>query len=223
MTPTTQPANRFQEQFGTPKGRAATKVVDYMTSYVQEFIRQSPFVVMATSDQDGHCDTSPKGGKPGFVRVLDDRHLLLPDVAGNKLFQSYGNMDNNPHVGLLFMIPGVDDTVRVNGTVSIMDKEVWIKKNSNVAKSRCPCTIPTTMPDSRRSQDDATQREDYSGKKRPYAEEYGDVDAGQVGRVLLGRTFSGHNHDYGMFKQERPPDLDWFRDLEVWVDLGSQG
>jgi PPOX class probable FMN-dependent enzyme len=122
MAITTQPANRFQEQFGTPKGRAAIKVRDYMTSYVKEFISQSPFVIMATSDRDGHCDTSPKGGKPGFVRVLDDQHLLLPDVAGNKLFQSYGNMDGNPHVGLLFMIPGIDETVRVNGTVTMVDK-----------------------------------------------------------------------------------------------------
>jgi PPOX class probable FMN-dependent enzyme len=119
---TTQPANRFQEQFGIPKGRAAVKVRDYMTSYIKEFISQSPFVIMATSDREGHCDTSPKGGKPGFVRVLDDQHLLLPDVAGNKLFQSYGNMDGNPHVGLLFMIPGVDETVRVNGTVTMVDK-----------------------------------------------------------------------------------------------------
>jgi len=122
MATTTQPANRFQEQFGTPKGRAAVKVRDHMTSYVQEFISRSPFVVMATSDPQGNCDTSPKGGKPGFVHVLDERHLLLPDVAGNKLFQSYSNMDANPHVGLLFMIPGVDETVRVNGAVTMVDK-----------------------------------------------------------------------------------------------------
>jgi predicted pyridoxine 5'-phosphate oxidase superfamily flavin-nucleotide-binding protein len=102
--------NRFQAQFGTPSGRAVTKLRDYMTAYVQDFIRQSPFVVMATSDQAGRCDASPKGGQPGFVRVLDDRHLLLPDVAGNKLFQSYDNMDSNPHVGLLFFIPGLNDT-----------------------------------------------------------------------------------------------------------------
>lgn len=119
---TTTPANRFQEQFGTPKGRAAIKVRDYMTPYVKDFIGHSPFVIMATSDAEGHCDTSPKGGRPGFVRVLDDQHLLLPDVAGNKLFQSYANMDGNPHVGLLFLIPGVDETVRVNGTVTIVDK-----------------------------------------------------------------------------------------------------
>ncbi len=84
---------------------------------------------MATSDQEGRCDTSPKGGKPGFVRVLDDRHLLLPDVAGNKLFQSYGNMDTNPHVGLLFFIPGVNDTVRVNGAVTIVDKAELERRN----------------------------------------------------------------------------------------------
>ena len=115
--------NRFQEQFGTPSGRAAIKVRDYMTPFVQEFIQHAPFVVMATSDKDGNCDTSPKGGKPGFVRILDDRHLLLPDVAGNKLFQSYANMDGNPHVGLLFLIPGIDETVRVNGSVHIVSQE----------------------------------------------------------------------------------------------------
>lgn len=122
-------ANRFHDQFGTPKGRAVTKLHDFMTNYVQEFIQNAPFVIMATSDLDGRCDTSPKGGKPGFVRVLDDRHLLLPDVAGNKLFQSYSNMDSNPHVGLLFFIPGVNDTVRVNGTVEIVDKAVLDQRN----------------------------------------------------------------------------------------------
>jgi PPOX class probable FMN-dependent enzyme len=126
---TTLTPNRFHDEFGTPKGRAVTKLRDYMTAYVQEFIRNSPFVIMATSDVDGRCDTSPKGGKPGFVRLLDERHLLLPDVAGNKLFQSYSNMDGNPHVGLLFFIPGVNDTVRVNGRVTIVDKAELERRN----------------------------------------------------------------------------------------------
>ncbi len=121
MAITVQP-NRFADRFGYPKGRAVTKLKDYMTPYVQDFIRQAPFVIMASSDRDGHCDASPKGGKPGFVRVLDERHLLLPDVAGNRLFQSYQNIDSNPHVGLLFFIPGVNDTVRVNGSATIVDK-----------------------------------------------------------------------------------------------------
>jgi hypothetical protein len=122
-TSETEVCNRFAEAFGYPAGRAATKVKDYMTEYVQEFIKNSPFAVMATSDSEGHCDASPKGGKPGFVKVLDERRLLFPDVAGNKLFQSYQNLDANPQVGLVFMIPGVNDTVRVNGRVTIVDKE----------------------------------------------------------------------------------------------------
>ena len=122
-TSETASPNKFTEQFGTPAERAANKVKESMTTFVQDFIRQSPFAVMATSDPEGNCDASPKGGKPGFVKVVDDSHLLLPDVAGNRLFQSYQNMDSNPHVGLVFMIPGVTDTVRVNGRISIVDKD----------------------------------------------------------------------------------------------------
>ena len=127
--------NRFTAVFGAPdpSGRAKSKVVDYMTEFVQEFIRLSPFAVMATSDAEGNCDASPKGGKPGFIKVLDDRHLLVPDVAGNRLFQSYLNMDANPHVGLIFLIPGVNDTVRVNGRVTIVDQEELNRKDVEVS------------------------------------------------------------------------------------------
>jgi PPOX class probable FMN-dependent enzyme len=120
---TDTPTNRFQETFGVPKERTRQKVVDSLSEELQKFINRSPFAVLATSDTDGRCDASPKGGKPGFVRVLDDRHLLLPDVAGNRLFQSYENIDTNPQVGLLFMIPGSDRTVRVNGTATIVDRD----------------------------------------------------------------------------------------------------
>ena len=115
--------SRFNKTFGAPSERAATKIRDHLTGPVKEFIGESPFAVMATSDSQGRCDASPKGGKPGFVRVLDDRHLLVPDVSGNKLFQSFQNMDENPHVGLVFFIPGVTDVVRVNGTVTLAERE----------------------------------------------------------------------------------------------------
>lgn len=120
---TTVEQNRFREAFGHPKERTATKVRPWMSPYLQAFIARSPFVVVATSDAQGHCDASPKGGGPGFVRILDERHLLLPDAAGNNLFHSYQNLDVNPHVGLIFFIPGVDDCVRVNGKAAIVDKE----------------------------------------------------------------------------------------------------
>ena len=124
-------SNRFREAYGfpNPNGRAMTKVKPYMTPYVQEFIGRSPFAVMATSNAAGECDASPKGGKPGFVKVLDEHRLLLPDVAGNKLFQSYQNLDANPHAGLVFFIPGVNETVRVNGKVTIVTKEELDRQN----------------------------------------------------------------------------------------------
>ncbi len=115
--------NRFTRQFGFPKKRPATKVKAYMSDKEMEFVRESPFLVMATSGADGTCDASPKGGKPGFVKVLDETRLLIPDVAGNRLFQSYLNMTDNPHVGLIFFIPGTTDTVRVNGKSEFVTKE----------------------------------------------------------------------------------------------------
>jgi len=116
--------NRFTQVFGVPLERIQTKVKDFLPEPVKAFIAESPFLVMSTSDRQGRCDASPKGGEPGFVRILDDHHLLLPDVAGNKLFQSYLNMDENPHVGLVFFIPGISEVVRVNGRVTIVSREV---------------------------------------------------------------------------------------------------
>ena len=121
--------NRFSDTFGYPTGRAAFKVRNRLTPYVQEFINQSPFVVMATSDRNGNCDASPKGGKPGFVLVLDQEHLLFPDVAGNKLFQSYQNIEDNPHIGLIFFIPGLNETLRVNGRAKVLQSEEVEKWN----------------------------------------------------------------------------------------------
>jgi uncharacterized protein len=115
--------NRFTQSFGVPIERIRTKVKDYLTEPIQAFIAESPFLVMSSSDSQGRCDASPKGGMPGFVRILDDRHLLIPDVAGNRLFQSYQNMDANPHVGLIFLIPGISEVVRVNGRVTIVSRE----------------------------------------------------------------------------------------------------
>ena len=125
--------SRFHDTFGQPSERAVLKLKAHLTPYVQEFIRNAPFAVMATTGGEGRCDASPKGGKPGFVKVLDEKHLLFPDVAGNRLFQSYQNIDDNPYIGLIFFIPGINDTVRVNGRVSIVSKEDLESRNIEVA------------------------------------------------------------------------------------------
>ena len=115
--------NQAQERFGEPLEMVRKKVLPSLNGMMRDFIGQAPFVVLATSSAAGDCDASPKGGRPGFVRVVDDQRLVVPDIAGNKLFQSYENVASNPRVGLLFLIPGCDWTARVNGRVTRLDAE----------------------------------------------------------------------------------------------------
>jgi uncharacterized protein len=114
--------DHMRETLGGAHPLAAKKVKDHLEPYVRAFVEQAPFAVMATSSAGGDCDASPKGGRPGFVKVLDDRTLLFPDVGGNRLFQGYENLESNPRVGLVFMIPGMDVTVRVNGRVTVVER-----------------------------------------------------------------------------------------------------
>ena len=98
-----------------------------MAPWIQGFISKSPFCVIATSNGDGDCDASPKCGTPGFVKVLNDKQLLIPDVAGNKLFHGYVNIDSNPKAGLVFFIPGLNQSVWVNGRVKLSNAPSWPK------------------------------------------------------------------------------------------------
>ena len=113
--------NRAQQKFGEPKPFVRKKIEPQLNGMLQDFIRQSPFAVLSSANAAGDCDASPKGGAPGFVKVLDEGRLLIPDIAGNKLFQSYENVESNSNAGLLFLIPGCDWTVRVNGGAGPVD------------------------------------------------------------------------------------------------------
>ena len=113
--------DELNARFGPPTPEVANKVQPRLTEWMTEFIRRSPFIVMATSTSTGACDVSPKGGGPGFVTVLDDTSLLLPDYKGNNLFFGHRNLMDNPQLGLLFFIPGEGWTVRVNGHARILD------------------------------------------------------------------------------------------------------
>ena len=124
--------NRYQDRHGAPRESSVQKVRDHLHPWVQEFIQNAPFAVLASADADGNCDASPKGGKPGFIKVLDERHLILPDVKGNRLFQSYENVDTNNHVGLLFMIPGLDQSARVNGSAEVVDLDTLADRGINL-------------------------------------------------------------------------------------------
>jgi PPOX class probable FMN-dependent enzyme len=94
------------------------KEIDHIDAGARQFIERSPFVVLATSGPGG-CDASPRGGPPGFVAVLDEHHLAIGDLSGNNRLDSYCNVVASPAVGLLFMVPGVEETLRVNGRATL--------------------------------------------------------------------------------------------------------
>lgn len=110
---------QLRELYPPPSERAINKELDHLDRHCREFIELCPFVLVASADARGSCDVSPKGGPAGFVRVLDDQRLLIPDATGNRRLDSLQNMVQNSQVGLLFLIPGLGETLRVNGRVAL--------------------------------------------------------------------------------------------------------
>ncbi|HWC81515.1 MAG TPA: pyridoxamine 5'-phosphate oxidase family protein [Pseudonocardiaceae bacterium] len=105
-------------------GEVAPRVADKARPRLHELDRQwlaaSPFCLIATSAADGSCDVSPKGDPPGFTLVLDDRTVVVPDRPGNRRADGFHNVLSNPHVGLIYLLPGRDDTLRINGTARLV-------------------------------------------------------------------------------------------------------
>jgi uncharacterized protein len=104
---------------GEPRQLIADKATDYLTPLLADFINKCPYYLLATSATDGSCDVSPRGDAAGAVHILDARTIALPDRPGNRRIDSLKNIVTNPHVGLLFVIPAVDETLRLNGRATI--------------------------------------------------------------------------------------------------------
>ncbi|MEI6662238.1 MAG: pyridoxamine 5'-phosphate oxidase family protein [Comamonadaceae bacterium] len=121
--PRTSQIIRTEEQLrkliGEPAELTCAKISDRLNSVTRLYIERSPFICISTSDLSGNCDISPRGDPVGFVRILDEGTLLIPDRPGNRIADSLRNMLDNPHIGLIFFIPGVSDTFRVNGRATI--------------------------------------------------------------------------------------------------------
>lgn len=109
----------LRAHYGEPSVLAARKSLDRLDAHCRRFIAASPFLVIATADASGAMDASPRGDAPGFVRVPDDRTLVIPDRPGNRRVDSLSNVVANPQVGLFFLVPGVNETLRVNGGAEI--------------------------------------------------------------------------------------------------------
>ena len=111
--------SEIREIYGHPMERTVKKQLPRLEKHSRAFIAMSPFIVMATCDAEGRCDASPKGDAPGFVTVLDDETLLIPDRLGNNRVDTIGNLLVRPGVGLIFFVPGINETLRVNGRARI--------------------------------------------------------------------------------------------------------
>ncbi|HTX30043.1 MAG TPA: pyridoxamine 5'-phosphate oxidase family protein [Solirubrobacteraceae bacterium] len=108
---------------GPAKPASLLKLADRLTPLSRQFIERSPFVCIATSRPDGGLDVSPRGDPPGFVRVLDERTLLLPERPGNRIADSLTNLLSDPRIAMLFLLPGIGDTFRVNGDAQIVEDQ----------------------------------------------------------------------------------------------------
>ena len=114
---------------GVPASRSVLKERPTLDRHFRDYLALSPFVLIATSGSDGTCDVSPKGDAPGFVLVLDDRRIVIPDRPGNKRFDGMKNLLDNPHIGLIFLVPGREETLRING-------RAWITRDPELL-ARC--------------------------------------------------------------------------------------
>jgi PPOX class probable FMN-dependent enzyme len=113
-------AAELRELIGTPNHRSATKERQRLHAIDREWLAASPFCLLATSAADGSCDVSPKGDPPGFTHVIDDTTIALPERPGNKRADGFHNLLTNPHIGLLFIVPGRGDTLRINGRARLV-------------------------------------------------------------------------------------------------------
>jgi uncharacterized protein len=111
----------LRDVIGQPTEVVRAKLSDHINQLTRQFIKHSPFVCVATARPDGGLDVSPRGDPAGFVKVLDESTLLLPERPGNRLADTMTNLLHDPRIALLFLIPGVGDTFRVNGEAEIID------------------------------------------------------------------------------------------------------
>ena len=126
----------MRDVYKPPAPRAAQKVLDHLDVHCRNFIALSPLCVLSSANAKGQADASPRGDPPGFVKVLDNKTLLLPDRPGNNQVDSLQNIVENPGVGLLFFVPGMNETLRVKGKAEIVTDDDELE--SMTVKGRPP-------------------------------------------------------------------------------------
>lgn len=117
--------DELRDLFGESSPVVKNKAIDRLDHHCIDFIAKSPLLFISTSDASGSCDVSPRGDAAGFVHVMDESYLVIPERPGNRRFDSLRNILSNPQVGLVFVIPGLKETLRINGSaVLVRDEEI---------------------------------------------------------------------------------------------------
>ena len=125
----------LRDVIGTPSALVAGKVADRLNDIFREYIERSPFVCVATASRDGGLDVSPRGDPAGFVRILDEHTLLIPERPGNKIADSLTNVIATGRIALLFLVPGVGDSFRVNGSARVTDDPDLLERSTVEGKT----------------------------------------------------------------------------------------
>jgi PPOX class probable FMN-dependent enzyme len=120
--------DELRDVLGPPMDLAVRKAIPKLDKYCREFIQRSPFLCLGTANASGKADVSPRGDGPGVVQILDDNTLFLPERPGNSRFDTLTNIVENSNVGLLFFIPGYEDTLRVNGRASVVKDQPLLEQ-----------------------------------------------------------------------------------------------
>jgi uncharacterized protein len=178
---------------GEPAELTCAKISDRLNPMTRRFIERSPFVCLATSNTAGDCDVSPRGDPAGFVCILDDRTLLLPERPGNRLADSLRNLLANPHIGLLFVVPGCTDTFRVNGRALITTDPALL----------APCTVEGKQPllgvlvdiDEAYTQCSKALLRSHLWDAQRFVDPASMPTGGQVHRAIQGEPFDAEQYD----------------------------
>ena len=128
----------LRDLYSAPHEIAVRKVLPKLDQHLRHFIELSPFLILSTVRSDGYCDASPRGDAPGFVQIIDENTLFLPDRPGNNRLDSLTNITNNSKIGMLFVIPGLEETLRLNGEAKIITDVMLLE--SSMVKGKTPKT-----------------------------------------------------------------------------------
>ncbi|WP_141501194.1 pyridoxamine 5'-phosphate oxidase family protein [Paenibacillus luteus] len=123
-----QSEEQLRELLGYPSPLVMKKTINYLDEHCKSFIERSPMLFISTADRLGSCDVSPRGDQSGFVHILGDKHLVIPERPGNRRLDSILNILENPNIGILFVIPQLEETLRINGIATVIKDKAILER-----------------------------------------------------------------------------------------------